>query len=41
MSAFIDMHRDQLGVEPVCQTLDVSASAYCHQATLQPLPETA
>ena len=33
MSAFIDMHRDQLGVEPICQTLDVSASAYYQRAT--------
>ena len=28
MSAFVDMHRDQFGVEPICQTLGVSASAY-------------
>ena len=28
MSAFIEMHRDRLGVEPICQVLDVSASAY-------------
>ena len=27
------MHRDQLGVEPICQTLDVSASAYYQRAT--------
>ena len=33
MSAFIDVHRDQLGVEPICQTLDVSASAYYQRAT--------
>ncbi len=33
MSAFIDRHRDQLGVEPICQTLDVSASAYYQRAT--------
>ena len=33
MSAFIDMHRDQLGVEPICRTLDVSASAYYQRAT--------
>jgi putative transposase len=33
VSAFIDMHRDQLGVEPICQTLDVSASAYYQRAT--------
>ena len=33
MSAFIDMHRDQLGVEPICRILDVSASAYYQRAT--------
>jgi putative transposase len=33
VSAFIDMHRDQLGVEPICQTLDVSASAYYQRAS--------
>jgi putative transposase len=33
VSAFIDMHRDQFGVEPICQTLDVSASAYYQRAT--------
>jgi putative transposase len=33
VSAFIDMHRDQLGVEPICQVLDVSASAYYQRAT--------
>ena len=33
MSAFIDRHRDQFGVEPICQTLDVSASAYYQRAT--------
>lgn len=33
MSAFIDMHRDRFGVEPICTTLDVSASAYYQRAT--------
>ncbi len=33
MSAFIDMHRDRFGVEPICRTLDVSASAYHQRAT--------
>ena len=33
MSAFIDRHRDQFGVEPICQTLDVSASAFYQRAT--------
>ena len=28
MSAFIDEHRDRFGVEPICQTLEVSDSAY-------------
>ena len=32
MSAFIDQHRDRFGVEPICRTLDVSASAYFHRA---------
>jgi putative transposase len=33
VSAFIDMHRDRFGVEPICRTLDVSASAYHQRAT--------
>ena len=33
MSAFIDMHRARFGVEPICETLDVSASAYYQRAT--------
>lgn len=33
MSAFIDEHRERFGVEPICRTLDVSASAYYHRAT--------
>jgi putative transposase len=28
VSAFIDAHRDRLGVEPICRELEVSASAY-------------
>ncbi|HEY6398304.1 MAG TPA: IS3 family transposase [Solirubrobacteraceae bacterium] len=28
MSVFIDEHRDRFGVEPICRTLGVSASAY-------------
>jgi transposase InsO family protein len=35
VSAFIDMHRDRFGVEPICETLDVSASAYYQRATGQ------
>jgi putative transposase len=33
VSAFIDQRREDLGVEPICQTLGVSASAYYHRAT--------
>ena len=33
MSAFIDQHRERFGVEPICRTLDVSASAYYQRAT--------
>jgi putative transposase len=32
VTAFIDAHRDRFGVEPICRTLDVSASAYYHRA---------
>lgn len=33
MSAFIDEHRARFGVEPICRTLGVSASAYYHRAS--------
>jgi putative transposase len=33
VSAFIDEHRVRFGVEPVCRTLDVSASAYYQRAS--------
>ena len=33
MSAFIEEHRARFGVEPICQTLGVSASAYYERAT--------
>jgi putative transposase len=33
VSAFIDAHRDRFGVEPICRTLDVSASAYYQRGT--------
>lgn len=33
MSAFIDAYRDRFGVEPIGETLDVSASAYWQRAT--------
>ena len=35
VSAFIDEHRDRFGVEPICRTLGVSASAY-YQPPLGP-----
>ena len=35
MSAFIDEHRARFGVEPICETLGVSASAYYQRATGQ------
>jgi putative transposase len=33
VSVFIDEHRERFGVEPICETLDVSASAYYQRAT--------
>ena len=33
MSRFIEQHRGRFGVEPICQTLGVSASAYYQRAT--------
>ena len=33
MSAFIEEHRERFGVEPICEVLDVSASAYYQRAT--------
>jgi transposase InsO family protein len=33
VSAYIDEHRGRFGVEPICRTLDVSASAYYQRAT--------
>ena len=33
MTRFIDAHRDRFGVEPICRTLGVSASAYYHRKT--------
>jgi putative transposase len=35
LSAFIDEHRGRFGVEPICRTLGVSASAYYQRATGQ------
>ena len=33
MSRYIDEHRGRFGVEPICRTLEVSASAYYQRAT--------
>ena len=33
MSAFIDAHRERFGVEPICRTLGVSASAFYQRAS--------
>ena len=33
MSRYIDCHRGRFGVEPICRTLDVSASAYYQRKT--------
>jgi transposase InsO family protein len=33
VSRYVDEHRERFGVEPVCQTLGVSASAYYRRAT--------
>jgi len=33
VSRFIDEHRGRFGVEPICRTLGMSASAYYHRAT--------
>lgn len=33
MSAYVDQHRERFGVEPICQTLGVSASAYYQRAS--------
>jgi len=33
VSRYINEHRGRFGVEPICRTLDVSASAYYHRAT--------
>jgi putative transposase len=33
VSAYVDEHRERFGVEPICRTLGVSASAYYQRAT--------
>ena len=35
MSAYVQAHRGRFGVEPICSTLDVSASAYYHRRSGQ------
>jgi transposase InsO family protein len=35
VSVFVHEHRDRFGVEPICRTLGVSASAYYQRATGQ------
>ena len=36
MSAYIDTHRDQYGVEPICRTLGIAPSTYYAAKTRQP-----
>ncbi len=36
MSRYVEGHRGRFGVEPICQTLGVSASAYYHRKTAAP-----
>nr|WP_144290489.1 IS3 family transposase [Chitinilyticum litopenaei] len=38
VNAFIDNHRDRLGVEPICRVLQVAPSAYRRQAARQKNP---
>jgi hypothetical protein len=33
VSRYIETHRGRFGVEPICEILDVSASAYYHRKT--------
>ena len=35
MRSFVDAHRERFGVEPICRTLEVSASAYYQRKTGQ------
>jgi putative transposase len=32
MTAFVDQHRERLGVEPICKALQVAPSAYWREA---------
>ena len=38
MNAFIDTHRERLGIEPICRVLQVAPSAYRRQAARQRNP---
>ncbi len=38
MSRYVEEHRGRFGVEPICSTLGVSASAYYHRKTAAPSP---
>jgi hypothetical protein len=35
VSRYIDEHRGRFAVEPICRTLDVSASAYYERKTVK------
>ena len=41
MIAFIDDHRPQYGVEPICRVLPIAPSTYHAQAVLRRAPERA
>jgi len=34
VSVFVDEHRERFGVEPICTTLEISASAYYYRVRL-------
>jgi putative transposase len=36
VSVYVDQHRARFGVEPICQTLGVSASAYYQRRKSEP-----
>ena len=36
MSAFVDAHRDEHGVEPICRTLQIAPSSYYAHRTRKP-----
>jgi hypothetical protein len=39
MTAFIDAHRDEYGVEPICQVLPIAPSSYQARAAQRSNPE--